>query len=252
MGGLNLAFAIILTLLTSGKISEAQASCSSTIATSYTIPQLINTVFAPIPSEKLLGLHDELAKASNCRLEMLELPLARVQFEFNSGKIQLLLGRIQSKEMDQFGEFILFQTLDYYLITRKEFSNITSLKALKAQKNFNLTFVRGGVIPDEIQSMMGSHKIDESLDAKNLLDKITADRIQGTLIVTPALIFGKSQLEEIKKKFAITKISGIKPASTGAYLSKTSLKEQDRIILKNGIEKLLSKKILSKYYTRFN
>lgn len=239
--------------------AEAQAKCS----------RVIQVPVAPIGQSVLIegdnigGIYPELLRGLTdkeaCSFAFSEVPRARLEMLFETGRADLLIPASKTPRRDAYGTFVaLVQNRATLLSLPSSRPAIKSLRELMDHSTLKVALVRGfdyGPAYQELVNVLGKQgRLILDVDAVSVARLLKAGTADVT-IMAPTILAGAVQDDErvrdLQDRLRVEPLEELPWGYSGVYLSNTALNPQDRATLLDALERTARSGEVWKAFQRF-
>lgn len=225
--------------------TAAQAACSRVIQ----VPVSVTGQSVNIDGDTIGGIYPDLLRSlsdkEGCTFAMSEVPRARLEILFETGRADLLIPASKTPKRDALGTFVaLIRNRATLLSIQSNRAAIKTMRELQDNSKLKVALVRGfdyGQLYQELITTLGKQgrlilEVD-ALSVARLLKAGTAD----VSIMAPTILAGAVQSDErvrdITDKLRIEPLDDLPWGDSGVYLSNTALNPQDKAALQDALER---------------
>lgn len=220
--------------------TAAQAGCSRPI----NVPMAPIGLSVSFEEGRALGIYPtllrELAATTQCQFEMHKVPRARLQSMFDAGQADLLVPASSTPARDALAEFVPLIQVRASLLTLEADKPVPrSLAELLAQPDYKLAVVRGfsfGAAYDEtIVALRQRQRLVEEADPAGVARALRRGLAQATVMTASILVgtlVNEAELTPLLKTLRVEPLEELGWNTSGLYLSRRSLQESDRRLLR--------------------
>lgn len=200
----------------------------------------------------------EAADNVNCQVAFQNSPPARACDMFEKGAADMLISMFKTPRRDEVGEFVpLIRARPTLITLETKRDGIDSTKQLIESSNFRVTLVRGHDYGPAFQDMITALKKQDRLnfepDALSVARMMKLGHVQATVMV-PTIFYGAiyddERVEDLIDKLRFEPLKELTWRENGIYLSRKSLSEKDRVMLRDAFVELADSEIIWKIYQR--
>jgi polar amino acid transport system substrate-binding protein len=220
--------------------AAAQAGCSRPIQ----VPMAPIGLSVSFDETRAQGIYPallrEIAASAQCQFDIQKVPRARLQTLFDAGQADLLIPASASPARDATGEFVpLIQVRASLLTLDAEMPVPRSLAELLAQPDYKLAVVRsfsfGAAYDAAIATLRQKGRLIEEADPAGVARALRQGLAQAT-VMTASILVGTlvidGELNPLLKRLRIEPLEELGWNASGLYLSRRSLGEADRRMLR--------------------
>lgn len=242
-GGALAALAALTTLA-----GGAEAGCSRPVE----VPMAPIGLSVSFEGERGEGVYPtllrELGASAGCEFRMQRVPRARLQKMFETAQADLLIPASASPARQEDGEFVpLIQARPTLLTLARERPAPRSLAGLIALPDYKLAVVRGFTFGPGYEQMVAAlrarKRLVEEADAAGVARALREGMADGTVMAASIFIGTVVQIPELAplaRQVSIEPLEELGWSESGVYLSRRSLDEADRRVLRQGFRQLAS------------
>lgn len=214
---------------------SAWAQCTRTIVVPAAPTGRLVQVDGDTVRGALPDLLREIGRSSGCEFSFPVMPRARAQQEvMESGRMDILLPAGRNSLRDRSAQFVplLREHLALIVKSSDQVGAPRSLAELRSRSGWRGVLVRSYAFNDEyvglVEHLKATRRADFVSDPMSALRMLQAGRVQFALMPPSAVHEdGGSQREGL----ALLRLADLPPMEFGAYLSRSSLSEADRLLL---------------------
>lgn len=225
--------------------SVAHARCS----------RLIQVPVAPIGQSVLVegdsigGIYPELLRSltdkEGCSFAFSEVPRARLEVLFETGRADLLIPATKTPKRDASGTFVaLVQNRATLISLPSNRPTINSLREVQDLSNLKVALVRGFDYGPAYQALIGAlskqGRLVLDVDAVSVARLLKSGAVHMT-IMAPTILAGAVQddmrLKELSERLRIEPLEELPWGYSGVYISNTALSPPDRSVLQDALER---------------
>ena len=226
--------------------AAAHAACSRVI----NVPMSATGQSVMIDGDTISGIYPDLLRSlsdkEGCTFAMSDVPRARLEILFETGRADLLIPASKTPKRDALGTFVALIHNRATLLSIQ--SNRATIKTMRELQDNNsklkVALVRGfdyGQVYQELITTLGKQgrlilEVD-ALSVARLLKAGTAD----VSIMAPTILAGAVQSDErvrdIVDKLRIEPLDDLPWGDSGVYISNTALNPQDKAALQDALER---------------
>jgi len=218
--------------------------------------QIDGTNISGIYPELLRGMADK----EGCSFAFSEVPRARLELMFESGRADVLIPASKTPKRDASGSFVaLVQSRPTLLSLQSSRPSIKSLLELQEHSKLKVALVRGfdyGPAYQELVNVLGKQgRLILDVDALSVARLLKAGTADAT-IMAPTILDGAMQDDErvraLRERLRIEPLEELPWGYSGVYLSHTALTAQDREVLKDALERVARSGEVWKAFLRYH
>lgn len=225
---------------------RAEAGCSRPIE----VPMAPIGLSVSFEGERSEGVYPtllrELGAAVGCEFRMQRVPRARLQRMFESAQADLLIPASASPARQDDGEFVpLIHARPTLLTLARERPAPRSLAALLALPDYKLAVVRGFTFGAAYEQMVATlrarKRLVEEADAAGVARALREGMADGSVMAASIFIGTVVQIPELAplaRQVRIEPLEELGWSESGVYLSRRSLDEADRRLLRQAFRQL--------------
>ncbi|SFF63233.1 polar amino acid transport system substrate-binding protein [Duganella sp. CF458] len=197
----------------------------------------------------------ELARRTNCSLNISWYPRARLWAEYANGRINLTASSARSAERDRLGQFVPFVTTRFDLVlSRRVPGSFTSLAQFVDQGSARLNLVRGILYPPEVLAQVERLRQQGRVEMVNDFDiafrKMASQRAEATL--APMTIYSRYlQSSGLQGFVAVMPVTESAPVLAGAYLSRDGLAPAVRKVFADALLGMVADGSVARIYGKY-
>jgi polar amino acid transport system substrate-binding protein len=223
--------------------TAAEAGCSRPIS----VPMASIGLSVSFEDGRAQGIYPtllrEVASSTQCQFEMHKVPRARLQSMFDAGQADVLVPASTTPARDAVGEFVpLIQVRASLLTLDPEMPVPRSLAELLNQPDYKLAVVRGfsfGPAYDSaIARLRQKQRLVEEADPVGVARAMRQGLAQATVMTASILVgtlVSEKELTPLLKSLRIEPLEELDWHASGLYLSRRSLGEADRRLLRQAL-----------------
>lgn len=194
----------------------------------------------------------EMIRRSGCKVEVGVMPRSRIWQWIESGQLDFSMSGITNEARDKYAGFAWYFSNKYYFLARKD-ANVESLADFENNSNLYIGAIRSFRYSKNLNLMVDrlttQKRVTEVSDHEQLLNMMTANRIQG-MIIEP---FNYSQVDSrVLSELTHIMDSGDPSVPHGLIMSKKSLSEAEQAKWRAIIDDMRKDgtllKIMNKYF----
>lgn len=197
----------------------------------------------------------ELARRTNCPLNISWYPRARLWAEYATGRINLTASSARSAERDRFGQFVPFVTTRFDLVlSRRVPGNFTSLAEFVEHGSARLNLVRGILYTSEVLGQVERLRQQGRVEVVNDFDiafrKMASKRAEATL--APMTIYSRHlQNTGLQDLVSVMPVTESAPVLAGAYLSRDGLAPAARKVFADSLLGMVADGSVARIYGKY-
>lgn len=227
-------------------VSAAAAGCSRPIQ----VPMAPIGLSVSFDGERGTGIYPtllrELSSQTGCEFQVQRVPRARLQRMFETGQADLLLPASAVAGREQDGEFVpLIQVRASLMTLGRLDPPPRSLAELVADPRLRIAIVRGfnfgPAYEDMVSKLRAQKRLVEESDVAGVARALRQGMAQGTVMTANILIgtlVQDAELVPLVKQVRIEPLEELGWSESGLYLSRHSLAEPDRRLLRHTFAQL--------------
>lgn len=224
-----------------------------------------------VRSSKVSGilpkLFSEEVKKVGCEINFVSVPPSRAAEMFKNGTADLLMLTFKTPLREELGEFIpLIQGRAQLISLDQKHSKISTIQQLLTTPEIHLMLVRGYDFGADYQQLVVQLQKQgritfqpDALSVARMMKRVIDGRTIATIMaptVFYAAIFDDDRVGDMVDKLRLEPLNELPWAETGTYLSKFSMQENDRQLLRSVLNDIAQsnaywKEIQSNYPARF-
>jgi polar amino acid transport system substrate-binding protein len=210
------------------------------------------------------GIYPDLLRAlsdkEGCTFALSDVPRARQEIMFETGRADLLIPASKTPRRDALGTFVaLIHNRATLLSIRPNRPAIKTLRELQDNSRLKVALVRGfdyGQVYQELITALGKQgrlilEVD-AISVARLLKAGTAD----VTIMAPTILAGAAQgderVQDIVDKLRIEPLDDLPWGDSGVYISNTALNPQDKAALQDAMERAARSGEVWKAFQRYH
>ncbi|WP_349744068.1 substrate-binding periplasmic protein [Roseateles cavernae] len=247
---------IVLWPLALGLSTPSLADCSRAMQ----VPAAPVGLSMIVSDEGIGGVyHDVLNGISGCNFLFTPVPRARLEAMFENGRADLLIPAARTPRRDEFGVFVpLIYARATLISLNAERAPVRSLQELRERKELRVALVRGFDYGDAYQALIKDLRAQGRLFLD--VDPVSVGRmLQAGLaditIMAPSILVGAlladTRFKPLIERLRYEPVDELPWVDSGAYISRTSVSEQDRAVLREALEKASRSGIVWKTFQRY-
>jgi polar amino acid transport system substrate-binding protein len=224
----------------------AHAACSRVIQ----VPVSATGQSVLIDGDAISGIYPDLLRAlsdkEGCTFAMTEVPRARLEIMFETGRADLLIPASKTPKRDALGTFVaLIHNRATLLSIQPDRAAIKSVRELQDNNSkLRVALVRGfdygPVYQELITTLTKQGRLILEVDAVSVARLLKAGTADVT-IMAPTILVGAAQSDErvrdIVGKLRIEPLDDLPWGDSGVYISNTALNPQDKATLQDALER---------------
>ncbi len=238
------ALLLSLGLAVSGA-SASQAKCSRVIQ----VPVAPIGQSVLIDGESISGIYPELLRSltdkEGCSFTFNEVPRARLEVLFETGRADLLIPASKTPKRDAFGTFVaLVQNRPTLLSLSSNRATIKTLRELQDDSTLKVALVRGfdygPAYQDLVTSLAKQGRLIMDVDAISVARLLKAGSAHATIMASTILagaIQDDERVRDLLDRLRIEPLDELPWGTSGVYISNSSLTPQDRAALLEALER---------------
>jgi len=197
----------------------------------------------------------ELARRTNCPLNISWYPRARLWAEYASGRINLTASSVRSAERDRLGQFVPFVTMRFDLVlSRSVQGSFRSLAEFVEQGSARLNLVRGILYTPEVLAQVERLREQGRVEVVNDFDiafrKMASRRVEA--ILAPMTIYSRYlQSAGLKEHVSVLPVTESPPILAGAYFSRQEFTPAARKAFAGVLLAMVTDGSVSRIYGRY-
>ncbi|MBX9900384.1 MAG: hypothetical protein K2Y28_06320 [Burkholderiaceae bacterium] len=212
-------------------------------------------------------LFSEEVKKVGCEINFVSVPPSRAAEMFKNGTADLLMLTFKTPLREELGEFIpLIQGRAQLISLDQKHSKISTIQQLLTTPEIHLMLVRGYDFGADYQQLVVQLQKQgritfqpDALSVARMMKRVIDGRTIATIMaptVFYAAIFDDDRVGDMVDKLRLEPLNELPWAETGTYLSKFSMQENDRQLLRSVLNDIAQsnaywKEIQSNYPARF-
>lgn len=222
-----------------------QAKCSRSIQ----VPVAPIGQSVVIEGDNISGIYPELLRSltdkEGCSFTFSEVPRARLELLFETGRADLLIPASKTPKRDASGTFVaLVQNRATLLSLQSNRQSIKSLRELQDHSTLKVALVRGfdygPAYQELVKALDKQGRLILDVDALSVARLLKAGTAHLT-IMAPTILAGAVQdderLRDLNERLRIEPVEELPWGYSGVYLSNTALIPQDRLALQDALER---------------
>ena len=226
--------------------TTAQAACSRVIQ----VPVSTTGLSVQIDGDTISGIYPDLLRSlsdkEGCTFALNEVPRARQEIMFETGRADLLIPASRTPRRDALGTFVaLIRNRATLLSIQSNRTTIKSVRELQDNTKLKLALVRGfdyGTVYQELIAALGKQgRLILEVDVVSVARLLKAGTADAT-IMAPTILAGAVQVDErvqdILDKLRIEPLDDLPWGDSGVYISNTALNPQDKAALQDALERV--------------
>jgi polar amino acid transport system substrate-binding protein len=236
----------------------AWGGCSRTIL----VPVSPLGITVTVDGQNVGGIFPDMLRAAGtaagCEFNWVVAPRARIEAMFEAGQSDVLLAASRSPKRDLIGTYVPMVATRATLISiDPKRAPVGSIAELLKRKELRVALVRGYDFGDAYQMLV--QKLGEqnrlifeasSTKVARLINEGMADVTIMTSVGMAGTIYMDDRLKGMMEKLRVEALDELPWSDTGAYISKTTISENDREILERIVITVSKKKTLWDAYKR--
>lgn len=197
----------------------------------------------------------ELARRTNCPLDISWYPRARLWAEYASGRINLTASSARSPERDRLGQFVPFVTTRFDLVlSRRVPGAYKSLAEFADRGNARLNLVRGILYTPEVEAQVERLREQGRVEVVNDFDiafrKMASKRAEATL--APMTIYSRYlKSAGLQEHVSVMPVMESAPVLAGAYLSRSGLPPAARKVFAEALLGMVADGSVARIYGKY-
>jgi polar amino acid transport system substrate-binding protein len=241
----RLFFNLVLLALSVFGAATADAACSRVIQ----VPVSSTGQSVVISGDTISGIYPDLLRGlsdkESCTFAMTEVPRARLESMFETGRADVLIPASKTPKRDAFGTFItLIHNRATLLSIQSNRAAIKTVHALQDNSKLKVALVRGfdyGQIYQDLIIALGKQgRLILEVDAVSVA-RLLKSGVADVTIMAPTILAGAVQgderVQDIVDKLRVEPLDDLPWGESGVYLSNTSLSPQDKAALQDALER---------------
>lgn len=202
-----------------------------------------------------VGLADELAKRSGCKVEVKMFPRNRLFAELKTGNIDMAMAAIQTPERDQSGVFLPYGYAVFDLILSRDITEkYTSLEDFVKRGSGRLNLPRGSAYPPDIERLLAeldkAGRLERVADYGVTFTKIAVGRAAGT-VCTPVYYQWHFQRNNVAPHLQVIRLNSAQRQPLGMYLSTSTLSAEQRSGYTHIVQQMIRDGVPAAMYAHF-
>lgn len=202
-----------------------------------------------IEGDTVSGIYPELLRSltdkEGCSFTFSEVPRARLELLFETGRADLLIPASKTPRRDASGTFVaLVQNRPTLLSLQSNRPTIKSLRELQDHSTLKVALVRGfdygPAYQELVKALEKQGRLILDVDALSVARLLKAGTAQIT-IMAPTILAGAVQdderLRDLSERLRIEPVEELPWGYSGVYISNTALLPQDRLALQDALER---------------
>ncbi|WP_426340412.1 substrate-binding periplasmic protein [Pseudoduganella sp. S-14] len=197
----------------------------------------------------------ELARRTNCPLDISWYPRARLWAEYAGGRINLTASSARSAERDRLGQFVPFVTTHFELVlSRRVTGSYKSLAEFVAHGSARLNLVRGILYTPEVEAEVARLRQQGRVEVVNDFDiafrKMASKRAEATL--APMTIYSRYlQSAGLQEQVSVMPVTESAPVLAGAYLSRNGFTPAARKVFAESLLAMVTDGTVARIYGKY-
>ncbi|KRB97085.1 ABC transporter substrate-binding protein [Duganella sp. Root198D2] len=197
----------------------------------------------------------ELARRTNCPLNISWYPRARLWAEYANGRINLTASSARSAERDRLGQFVPFVTTRFDLVlSHRVPATFKSLAELVEHGSARLNLVRGILYAPEVltqvERLRGQGRVEVVNDFDIAFRKMASQRAEATL--APMTIYSRYlQSAGLQKQARVMPATESAAVLAGAYLSRDGLAPAARKVFAETLLGMVADGTVARIYGKY-
>lgn len=202
---------------------------------------------------------DVLRGIAGCDFVFSGVPRARLEAMFEAGRADLLIPASRTRRRDEHGFFVpLVQARATLISMNAERAPIRSLQELRERRELRVALVRGYDYGDAYQSLVKDLRTQGRLfldvDPASVARMLNGGMVDLT-IMTPSIMVGalhaEPRLSFLLDRLRYEPVDDLPWTESGAYISKKSVSEPDREVLREALDKAAKTGMVWKTFQRY-
>ena len=246
-GTRNLFRALLVGLgLVLGGATAAHAACTRVIQ----VPVSAMGQSVRIEGDTITGIYPDLLRGlsdkEGCTFVLTEVPRARQEIMFETGRADLLIPASKTPKRDALGTFVaLIHNRATLLSIQSNRAAVKTVRDLQDNSKLKVALVRGfdyGPIYQELITALGKQgRLILEVDAVSVARLLKAGTADVT-IMAPTILVGAVQgderVQDILDKLRTEPLDDLPWGDSGVYISTTALNPQDKAALQDALERV--------------
>jgi len=197
----------------------------------------------------------ELARRTNCPLDISWYPRARLWAEYANGRINMTASSARSAERDRLGQFVPFVTTRFDLVlSHRVKGRYRSLAEFVEHGSARLNLVRGILYTPEVDIQVSRLRQQGRVEVVNDFDiafrKIASKRAEATL--APTTIYSRYlQSNGLQEQVSVMAVTESAPVLAGAYLSRSDLPPAARKVFADALLGMVADGTVARIYGKY-
>jgi len=197
----------------------------------------------------------ELARRTNCPLDISWYPRARLWAEYANGRINVTASSARSAERDRFGQFVPFVTTRFDLVlSHRVTGSYKSLAEFVEHGSARLNLVRGILYTPEVEAQVTRLRRQGRVEVVNDFDiafrKMASKRAEATL--APMTIYSRYlQSAGLQGHVRVMPVTESPPVLAGAYLSHGGLAPAARKVFAEALLGMVADGSVARFYGKY-
>lgn len=226
--------------------TAALAACSRVIQ----VPVAAIGQSVQIDGDAITGIYPDLLRGlsdkEGCTFVMSEVPRARLEIMFETGRADLLIPATKTPKRDAAGSFVaLIRNRATLLSIQSNRGAIKTVRDLQDNSKLKVALVRGfdyGPVYQELMAALGKQgRLILEVDAVSVARLLKAGTADVTIMAPTILagaVQGDERVQNILDKLRIEPLDDLPWGDSGVYISNTSLNPQDKAALLDALERV--------------
>jgi polar amino acid transport system substrate-binding protein len=197
----------------------------------------------------------ELARRTNCPLDISWYPRARLWAEYAGGRINVTASSARSAERDRLGQFVPFVTTRFDLVlSHRVTGSYKSLAEFVEHGSARLNLVRGilytPAVEAQVARLRGQSRVEVVNDFDIAFRKIASKRAEATL--APMTIYSRYlQSAGLQGHVSVMPVTESFPVLAGAYLSRSGLSPTARKVFADALLGMVADGTVARIYGKY-
>ncbi|WP_426319893.1 substrate-binding periplasmic protein [Pseudoduganella sp. R-43] len=197
----------------------------------------------------------ELARRTNCPLDISWYPRARLWAEYAGGRINVTASSARSAERDRLGQFVPFVTTRFDLVlSHRVTGSYKSLAEFVEHSSARLNLVRGILYTPDAEAQVARLREQGRVEVVNDFDiafrKIASKRAEATL--APMTIYARYlQSADLQGHVSVMQVTESFPVLAGAYLSRSDLSPAARKVFADALLGMVADGTVARIYGKY-
>lgn len=239
----SLAQSLAILCLATTLPTAAGAACSRPI----TIPSAQSGQTISFKNGEAVGVMPDVLKgiatSTNCQLRWSQVPRIRLEAMFEAGSADVLLVATETERRDRFGDFVpLVESRATLISLNSARAPVRNFSQLLARRELRVALVRGYDYGEQYRALVKALAAQGRmyLEPDPLsIGRLMAGGIADVTIMPPSAFAGAlrddPRVASLLPRLRVEPLDELPWIKTGIYLSKKSLSDPDRILLKNAM-----------------